>query len=101
MKNDRCRIFVGLDLSGHLVRTIPMVKSTVEDRKRLINWVSGRNLHLTLSFVGNINAMEINKLKAELNDISNFKSFNIDVNGTGAFPSFEKPKPACKVLLDN
>ena len=93
MKNDKQRIFVGLDLSGHLVNTIPMIKSTIIDSKRKINWVSGRNLHLTLSFVGSIDSVELNKLKSALNDISEYyDSFKILVNGTGAFPSFEKPR---------
>ena len=52
--NNKQRIFVGLQLSGYLVNTIPMIKSTIVDTKKLINWVSGKNLHLTLSFLGTI-----------------------------------------------
>ena len=86
------RIFVGLQLSGYLTDTIPMIKSTIIDKKKSINWVSGRNLHLTLSFMGGINIDTINKIKSKLNVISKYKSFNMVINGTGSFPSLEKPR---------
>ena len=92
MKNNKQRIFVGLELSGYLTTVIPMIKSTVIDNKKLINWVSGKNLHLTLSFIGSIDLDRIAKLKLVLDDISKEKSFNITVDGTGSFPSFEKPR---------
>ena len=92
MKNNKQRIFIGLDLSGYLMDTIPMIKSTIIDNKKLISWVSGRNLHLTLSFIGSIDIESLDKLKEALNNISTFKSFNMIINNTGSFPSFEKPR---------
>ena len=92
MNSNKQRIFIGLELSGYLTTVIPMIKSTVVDNKKLINWVSGKNLHLTLSFIGSIDLDQIDKLKLALDDILKHKSFNIVVNGTGSFPSFEKPR---------
>ena len=89
---NRYRIFIGLQLSGYLVGAIPMLKSTINDKKQLINWINGRNLHLTLSFLGEIDLQNIEKLKEELNNILTFESFNIVVNGTGIFPSEVNPK---------
>ena len=48
MKNDK-RIFVGIDLSNIFSKLIPMLRTTIEDENKLIRWVSGKNLHLTLS----------------------------------------------------
>ena len=86
------RIFVGLKLSGHLVSTIPMIKSTIIDKKKLISWVSGRNLHLTLSFIGEIEPDKVEFLKEKLETITKFNSFDINISGTGCFPTFENPK---------
>ena len=86
------RIFVGLKLSGYFVDTIPMIKSTIDDKKNLISWVSGKNLHLTLSFLGESSENQIEDLKMNLNEISESNSFEMIVNGTGAFPSLESPK---------
>ena len=79
------RVFVGLDLSGHLLNTIPMIRSTIDDKKQFINWVSGRKLHLTLSFLGGIELEKIAVLKEKLSKILNHQSFEIIVNGTGSF----------------
>ena len=86
------RIFVGLKLSGHLVSTIPMIKSTIIDKKKLISWVSGRNLHLTLSFIGEIEPDKVEFLKEKLETITKFNSFDINISGTGCFPTFENPR---------
>ena len=90
--NNKQRIFVGLQLSGYLVNTIPMIKSTIVDTKKLINWVSGKNLHLTLSFLGTIDLKNLDKIKLELNDILKYKSFDMVINGAGSFPSLNKPR---------
>jgi len=90
--NNKARLFIGLQLSGYLVNIIPLIKSTINDKKDKIKWINGKNLHLTLSFLGNIKSDEISKLKKKLSIMSDFNSFDIMVNGTGAFPSFSKPK---------
>ena len=89
---DKHRIFIGLKTSGHLSNVIPMIKSTIDDRKQVIRWINGRNLHLTLSFVGEITSSQIDDLEKDLNCITDFNSFDITVNGTGLFPSIKSPK---------
>ena len=91
MKN-KYRIFIGLQLSGYLTNIIPMIRSTIDDKKQLISWINGRNLHLTLSFIGEIDSKAIEELKAKLDDMLEFKSFDMIINGTGSFPSIEDPK---------
>ena len=65
MKN-KYRIFIGLKLSGYLTNIIPMIRSTIDDKKQLISWIHGRNLHLTLSFIGEIDCKAIEELKEKL-----------------------------------
>ena len=92
MNSNKHRIFIGLQLSGYLINTIPMIKSTIQDKKQLIRWVSGKNLHLTLSFIGSIGKEKLDQLKIKLNNISKFNSFDITLNRTGCFPGLENPK---------
>ena len=89
---DNDRIFIGLDLSRYFLNTIPMIKSTINDKKQLIKWVSGKKLHLTLSFLGQIELNQIKLLDAELKQISSCNSFNITVNGTGTFSYEDFPR---------
>ena len=90
--NNKYRIFIGLNLSGYLMDVIPMIRSTIYDKKQLINWISGKNLHLTLSFIGDIDLEKIEILKEQLISISTFDSFDMLISGTGIFPSEKNPK---------
>ena len=86
------RIFVGLDLSKYFVSTIRMIRSTIKDKRQFIKWVTGRNLHLTLSFIGQLNPDQIKNLSEQLQEISNRNTFDIIVSGTGFFLHEDSPR---------
>ena len=90
--SDQARIFIGIELSGYFVDVIPMIKSTIIDKKDSIRWINGRNLHLTLSFIGSIDKTKLDMLEEKMSSISSFNSFDIIVNGTGTFPEAGSPK---------
>ena len=90
--NSEKRVFVGIDLSCQFTKLIPMLKTTIEDKHGDIRWVSGRNLHLTLSFLGNIADNKIQPLIKALKEIENLKKIDISVNSTGVFPNVENPR---------
>ena len=56
------RVFVGIDLSRKFSQLIPMLKTTIGEHEGDIKWISGKNLHLTLSFLGNIDDSKIETL---------------------------------------
>ena len=55
------RVFFGIDLSRKFSQLIPMLKTTVGEQDGDIKWISGKNLHLTLSFLGNIDDSKIDE----------------------------------------
>ena len=86
------RVFVGIDLSQKFSQLIPMLKTTVGEEEDVIKWISGKNLHLTLSFLGNINDSKIDSLISNLQEVKKLSKFTLSVNGTGTFPNPEIPK---------
>ena len=86
------RIFVGIDLSRKFSQLIPMLKTTVGELESDIKWISGKNLHLTLSFLGNVDDSKINSLISDLQEVKELPKFTLSVNGTGTFPNSESPK---------
>ena len=86
------RVFVGIDLSRKFSRLIPMLKTTIGEHEGDIKWISGKNLHLTLSFLGNIDDSKIETLIADLQEVKALAKFTLSVNGTGTFPNLETPK---------
>jgi len=86
------RVFVGIDLSRKFSQLIPMLKTTVGEQDGDIKWISGKNLHLTLSFLGNIDDSKIDSLISDLQEVKKLPKFTLSVNGTGTFPNSETPK---------
>ena len=86
------RVFVGIDLSRKFSQLIPMLRTTVREQDGDIKWISGKNLHLTLSFLGNIDDSKIDSLITDLQEVKKFPEFTLSVRGTGIYPSSEAPK---------
>ena len=83
------RIFVGIDLSQKFTSVIPMLSTTVLDSENNIKWISGKSLHLTLSFLGNLETSEINSLIIDLKELTEFSRISFNVEGTGIFNNKE------------
>ena len=62
------RLFVGINISHLLKDVITMTSSMIECEKKAIKWNTGTNLHITLSFIGNVDQAVIpdiiNKIKS-------------------------------------
>jgi 2'-5' RNA ligase len=86
------RVFVGIDFSRRFSQLITMLRTTASQVESDIKWISGKNLHLTLSFLGNIDDSKITSLISDLQEVKELSKFTLSVNGTGTFPDIEKPK---------
>ena len=86
------RVFVGIDISRKFLQLIPMLKTTVGELEGDIKWISGKNLHLTLSFLGNIDESKFEMLISNLQEVKKLRKFTLSVNGTGIFPNPSNPK---------
>ena len=59
---------------------------------RIIKWILSENIHLTLSFLGNISNKDIPFLNQSIENNIEYNNFQLTIIGTGVFPSFESPK---------
>lgn len=87
------RTFVAVELSpdvrGRAMRLIEKLKGA----QAKIRWVESYNLHLTLKFLGDVEAVEIpeviNRLQQAVGDLD---SFDLGFHGAGAFPDASNPR---------
>ena len=80
------RLFLGYKIPRKIIDTILMARTTLGDKQKFYNWVSGNNLHLTLLFLGSIDQIDNDKLFDDINSvISEYNDFSISINGTGTF----------------
>ena len=91
INNDK-RVFIGIPI-GHIIKSIlPSLKSTIPSSRDIIRWVPPENIHLTLSFLGNIYDKEIPNIVQSLENCITSKYFKIKIESTGVFPSANFPK---------
>ena len=57
-----------------------------------IRWGSPNNIHMTISFLGNILLDNIPQLTQSIEKVLNLDHFKVSIKKTGVFPSIQLPK---------
>lgn len=58
-----------------------------------VKWVAPENIHLTLKFLGNIDASEVPRLSEALSEaVKEVVPFNLELGDAGAFPNIRSPR---------
>ncbi len=58
-----------------------------------VGWVPKENLHLTLKFIGDVEASDLHSLYKEAADaVAKFDPITIEFEGVGAFPDHKRPR---------
>jgi RNA 2',3'-cyclic 3'-phosphodiesterase len=83
------RLFISIDLPKEIKDYLFNLQKEVREAK--INWVSKKNLHLTLKFLGEVDEDKIPEIIKAIKEI-NYPSFEVSLTNLGFFPSKEKPK---------
>ena len=80
------RLFVSIELS----RSITQCLGELDPHLRGVRWLAPEQMHLTLSFLGNVSEQVEEKLRENLSAIE-WKAFFLPLTGFGAFPSKGRP----------
>ena len=80
------RCFVAIELPDEIKKELAKIQKFLKEKNVFEGKYAGvKNLHLTLKFLGGINAGEIEKVKNRLGKIR-IKKFNIELKDLGLFP---------------
>jgi len=90
--SDSRRLFVALDIPREIGQLMPMIKSVVQTPLQEVRWLSGYHLHLTLSFLGNVNDRDIGQLVLDLKATALGAPIKLSVENTGIFPDTKHPR---------
>jgi 2'-5' RNA ligase len=95
---ERVRAFVAIGLGEELKRELVAIQRRLGEAaiKRqirwLVRWVAPQNIHLTLKFLGEVDAARIPELTTALHGATeNIESFTLTVRDLGCFPSAKRP----------
>ena len=90
--NNEKRVFIGIPIGRQIKSILPIVKSAVNCNPNCIKWIPPENIHLTLSFLGNISNKDLPSLIQSVEKKITSNNFQFTITGTGVFPSSKSPK---------
>lgn len=87
------RAFLAVDLDRKMREKVAEVQEKLERRTSGIRWVNPKLLHLTLKFLGDIKAGELNNFEQQLEEAAGeIAAFSLTFNRLGAFPGLRNPR---------
>lgn len=92
---NQLRAFIAIDLPDPIQKAIE--KQTIQLRQALgdesIRWVSVKNMHLTLKFIGTIAASHMDFIRQMLGQTAgSHPQFDLQIGGLGSFPNSKRPR---------
>jgi 2'-5' RNA ligase len=92
---EKYRAFVAIDLPDELAGMLAGLQARLKAHSaaRGVNWVKPGNIHLTLKFLGAMEAQKTGMVAAELKAASTVAPpLTVSVEGVGGFPSLKDPR---------
>jgi 2'-5' RNA ligase len=86
------RAFLAIELSDEVREKLAQLSDVLRQSPVKVSWVKPGNLHITLRFLGDIGAPDVDRLVARLApQYARRMPFRAKVAGVGAFPDVRKP----------
>jgi 2'-5' RNA ligase len=88
------RTFIAIELNAALQRALAETQARLQrdSSARAIRWVVPENIHITLKFLGDVEATRLPALERALARVCrDFAPFTLTIGGAGAFPNTRKP----------
>jgi len=88
------RTFIAIELNAALQRALAEIQARLQrdPSARAIRWVVPENIHITLKFLGDVEASHIPALERAVARVcQDFAPFTLTIAGAGAFPNTRKP----------
>jgi RNA 2',3'-cyclic 3'-phosphodiesterase len=87
------RTFIAIDLEPGLKTALQELIRKLKATGADVRWTRGEGLHLTLKFLGDVDAEELDKVKRVMGHVAGrHRSFPLEFSGTGAFPNERSPR---------
>ena len=89
---DQKRIFIGIPAADQIKSILPLLKSTINCNPSHIKWIPPENIHLTLSFLGDVAVNKIPDIVQSVEQNITTDQFQLSISGTGVFSASKSPK---------
>src|SRR6266850_5653786 len=87
------RTFICIEIPESIKERIDGLQTTLKEIDAQVSWTKPSNIHLTLKFLGGVEAARIDRVrKAVQRAATGISPFEIEVSGAGCFPSPRNPR---------
>jgi len=87
------RAFIAIELPVKIIDCLKEIQDELKHTSNKVTWVKPENIHLTIKFMGDIEADKVNRLTGFLEGAAaKSYSFDISVKGVGGFPTIDNPR---------
>lgn len=92
-RKDTIRTFICIEIPDSIRARIDRLQTTLKDIDGQVSWTKPSNIHLTLKFLGEVEASRIPRVCDALERAAKgIERFEIAVGGVGCFPSIRSPR---------
>src|SRR3990167_10081867 len=92
-KDKTIRTFIAIELPAKIIGGLKEIQDELKDGTNKVTWVKPENIHLTIKFLGDIEADKIDSIAGLLKSAAaKNRSFDISVKGVGGFPTIDNPR---------
>ena len=96
------RLFLAIDPGDGCRRHVAGIVQTVRASTSGIRWVRDEKLHITLSFLGEVDESRVDEISAAARDVAvRHSPFSVSVEGSGVFPDWRKLRVVWLGLRDS
>lgn len=87
------RAFIAVEIDPPNKQKLSELISSLKKSNTEVKWVTEKQMHFTLKFLGNIEENKVQRISDALKSIAdNFNAFNINLSEIGAFPDMQRPR---------
>jgi 2'-5' RNA ligase len=90
---DDVRTFICIEIPDSIKERIDRLQDTLRQLDAQVSWTKPANIHLTLKFLGDVEASRIQRVSEALDRAATgISPFEVEIGGTGCFPSPRSPR---------
>jgi RNA 2',3'-cyclic 3'-phosphodiesterase len=97
-KDTAIRAFIAIELPEEIRQALNSVEQQIQAKageagRRAVRWVAASNIHLTLKFLGEVSASNLQALTRKIREeVQQHPPFSFTIHGLGAFPNTRRPR---------
>jgi 2'-5' RNA ligase len=90
---DTIRTFIAVEIPESIISGIRELQQGINDYGVDIRWIRPENIHLTLKFLGDVEAVDVDKISEAISKtVDGVASIPLKAKGIGVFPDIKRPR---------